>query len=515
MPYLEEATGGIPVREIVLRVKCELSDAFMALDSERIPANDVADWWGPEQPKYAWLQDWTAQADLTLQVVDTASIAPGASFTEPLPNGWNSTGGVSSLYGKSISSVTQNFMVAAGANLGGQSQRIETMSIVFSLKELEEWRKRDKERVERLKEYGVKSVCELSDKMDLAGRLGLKEWLGEALSPVEKQDGDAEPLLYANYHPKPGQAAVAPPKAGTAFQPINPKPPTGTAGITALAACKPGEKAEITKEAEALKTTINSMQSKISLASKAKTSAESTRTKVTKLFESVSAWSRDLQKLEEHYHEVLPPERIADAKEIAQRTKNIENIGDTIKDNVDIASKLADRVGTDISNGISSADKAIALANNDDCINAAIEKSNAELYTSFITKDADNAKKNADIAIENYNNAVSPANELNSLVSKLQTINPPIASVGQNVQFIVNYGGNVTPTWNFVRFKGPNAPLLGAQGMRTHILNISLGPSAAATPGAPAGASPIAPGGAVTASNLNLLLTTLLPARPF
>jgi hypothetical protein len=345
--------------------------------------------------------------------------------------------------------------------------------------------------------------------------LGLKEWLGEALSPVEKQDGDAEPLLYANYHPKPGQAAVAPPKAGTAFQPINPKPPTGTAGITALAACKPGEKAEITKEAEALKTTINSMQSKISLASKAKTSAESTRTKVTKLFESVSAWSRDLQKLEEHYHEVLPPERIADAKEIAQRTKNIENIGDTIKDNVDIASKLADRVGTDISNGISSADKAIALANNDDCINAAIEKSNAELYTSFITKDADNAKKNADIAIENYNNAVSPANELNSLVSKLQTINPPIASVGQNVQFIVNYGGNVTPTWNFVRFKGPNAPLLGAQGMRTHILNISLGPSAAATPGAPAGASPIAPGGAVTASNLNLLLTTLLPARPF
>ena len=41
VPYLEEATGGIPVREIVLRTKCELSDAFMAKDFETI---------GPRKP---------------------------------------------------------------------------------------------------------------------------------------------------------------------------------------------------------------------------------------------------------------------------------------------------------------------------------------------------------------------------------------------------------------------------------------------------------------------------------
>src|SRR5450631_4736639 len=124
LPYLEEATGGIPVREIVLRTKCELSDAFM------LGKVGEKGWWLPDRPNFAWMKDWTAQADLIFQVVDTAAIAPGATFTEPLPNGWNSTGGVNSLYGKSISSVTQNFVVAAGANLGGQSQRIETMTFI-------------------------------------------------------------------------------------------------------------------------------------------------------------------------------------------------------------------------------------------------------------------------------------------------------------------------------------------------------------------------------------------------
>jgi hypothetical protein len=77
------------------------------------------------------LRDWTAQADLSLQVVDTASIAPGATFTEPLPNGFGFAAGPSSFGGKTINAISQNFMVAAGANLGGQSQRIETMTFVF------------------------------------------------------------------------------------------------------------------------------------------------------------------------------------------------------------------------------------------------------------------------------------------------------------------------------------------------------------------------------------------------
>jgi len=57
-----------------------------------------------------------------------------------------------------------------------------------------------------------------------------------------------------------------------------------------------------------------------------------------------------------------------------------------------------------------------------------------------------------------------------------KAIDPPIATIGQSVQFILTYGGNITPTWSFVRFKGPNSPLFTASGTRTHTLNITLGP---------------------------------------
>jgi hypothetical protein len=130
--------------------------------------------------------------------------------------------------------------------------------------------------------------------MDLAGRLGLKEWLAEALSPIEK-DGDAEELLYANFHPKPNQAAAPAPKPGTTFQPITPKVPgIPPAGFLPLH-CNPEETTEIKNNAEAIKTTINSMQaSKVSMAAKAKTSAESMKSKFDKLYKSVSASDMNL-----------------------------------------------------------------------------------------------------------------------------------------------------------------------------------------------------------------------------
>ena len=75
LPELAEATGAIPVYEIVLRTKCELSSAF---------EDDDGNWLPDRYKKFAWLQSWTAQADLTLQVLDQATLAPGATFTQPL-----------------------------------------------------------------------------------------------------------------------------------------------------------------------------------------------------------------------------------------------------------------------------------------------------------------------------------------------------------------------------------------------------------------------------------------------
>jgi hypothetical protein len=71
------------------------------------------------------------------------------------------------------------------------------------------------------------------------------------------------------------------------------------------------------------------------------------------------------------------------------------------------------------------------------------------------------------------------------------------------VQFVLAYGGNFTPTWTFVRFKGFNSPLFTATGTRTHILNITLGPVQQGTSNTPIPA--------VSLNQLYLLLNNILP----
>src|SRR5580704_12018288 len=161
LPALDEATGGIPVYDIVLRTKCELSSAF---------EDDAGNWLPDKYKKFAWLQNWTAQTDLTLQVLDQATLAPGASFNQPLHNAYPTHVGPSSIstsgaLGTTISGVSQSFAVAAGVSLNGQAQRTETLSFAFSVKELREWRG----------DPTTKLLCEDSDGMDLRGRLGLRE----------------------------------------------------------------------------------------------------------------------------------------------------------------------------------------------------------------------------------------------------------------------------------------------------------------------------------------------------
>ena len=80
IPSLNEVTGGIPVSEIVLRIKCELSDAFT--DDRDI-----------NRPNMSWVRNWTAQIDLTLEILDSATFAPGASFMQPLHNGYSTAAG--------------------------------------------------------------------------------------------------------------------------------------------------------------------------------------------------------------------------------------------------------------------------------------------------------------------------------------------------------------------------------------------------------------------------------------
>jgi hypothetical protein len=166
LPSMEEATGGIPVREIVNRIKCELADGFEAKDHT----------WLLKQPKFVWLSNWTAQVDLTLQVLDSSTFAPGGSVTDTFHNAYAVSAGPTSIstsgvLGSSLAAVGQNLVLGGGVNLNGQSQRTETLSFAISLAELERWRTTEK----------LSSQCAISDQMDLRGRLGLKEWIAESL----------------------------------------------------------------------------------------------------------------------------------------------------------------------------------------------------------------------------------------------------------------------------------------------------------------------------------------------
>ena len=60
--------------------------------------------------------------------------------------------------------------------------------------------------------------------------------------------------------------------------------------------------------------------------------------------------------------------------------------------------------------------------------------------------------------------------------------NPPIDGLLHSVEFIVTYGGSVSPTWTLLLWKGPGTlPGLSAQGVRTNSLNIALGPASEQT----------------------------------
>src|ERR1700733_3415012 len=78
-PELGEATGGVPVYDIVLRTKCELSDAL---------SSDGGTPLAYTRPKFYWLQKWVAQVDFSLQVLDQATFSPGASLMQPLHNAY-------------------------------------------------------------------------------------------------------------------------------------------------------------------------------------------------------------------------------------------------------------------------------------------------------------------------------------------------------------------------------------------------------------------------------------------
>lgn len=451
-PDLSEATGGIPVYDIVLRTKCELSAAF---------EDDQGNWIVDAYPKFAWLQDWVAQIDLNLQVLDQATLSPGASVTQPFHNAYPPSVGPSSastsgVLGTTISGVSQSFAIAGGASLNGQAQRTETLSFALSVKELKEWRS----------DPTTSQLCAVSDNMDLRGRLGLKEWLRDALWPIASE----RELLFAGYHPNSSTGSRS-------VQQPTPKPKQTTAPLTIVAAkrgCTTGDLKPLSDKLDSARQTLNSVAGSADAASKQLDAATSTfKSAQSKLKQSTDA----LQQIQGRFGPVLDPavqisERASAANlDWARRfSKAAGKSLNMARDEVEAANKAKDDVTT--------AQDALKAQSQDldRCVLAELDQLVANAVTSVNNAAAaipDAAKKVME-ATTNLKGMQSNIDAVTAFTSR--PINPPVASIGQAVQFTLAYGGSVTPTWTFVRFKGPTSPLFSTSGTRIHTLNITLGP---------------------------------------
>jgi len=487
-PALVEATGGIPVYDIVLRTKCELSNAF----------EDDQGGWIVDTPKFAWLQNWTAQTDLTLQVLDSATLSPGASFMQPLHNAYPTAVGPSSVStagvpGTTIAGVSQSFAIAGGVNLNGQAQRTETLSFALSVKELQEWRH----------DAATSQLCAISDNADLRGRLGLREWFRDAVWPVIS----SRELLYAGYHPKPGGGSTTPQSPTP-----NPKPQQASSNMAEESTvCKDEDLDGFLDDLGNVQDTLNGA---VDIAKEASKSLDNAASSYKTAKSTLSKAITTLVANKRRFDPVLDP---AVKK---QEDEGVNNINIAIKfsnatdANLSKAkSQLQDFESTPDSTVLAKAKAAIKKAkgaielqrkrlaeakkleaeskgltgDKKSAIDAEIKQlstcilQSLDLLIANARVLADQAKKLADAATKNVASANENLKRMQNFVDAVssftsQSIDPPIASIGQSVQFTLAYGGNITPTWTFVRFKGPNNPLVAASGTRIHTLNITLGP---------------------------------------
>jgi hypothetical protein len=216
-PALTHATnnfpfaGSIPIHDIVQRVKCDLTGALYA----KIYKNK-------DPLRFAWMRNWTAKADLTLEVNESGGVTPSFSYTQPLANafifglGPNSINAATGAQTNVVNATSQSFTLGAAGTLSAGATRAETLSFNLSMAELKDWKENRQKLIDKGQEPTGIYSCDPSAPTDLQAGLDLNSWLDEALKPVELGD------LQTGIHPTPtqsGPAAVSSPAPAAAAGP--------------------------------------------------------------------------------------------------------------------------------------------------------------------------------------------------------------------------------------------------------------------------------------------------------
>ncbi len=443
-PPLERATGSsdspIMIKDVVQRVKCEISDAF---DKKT------------EEPQFFWLASWTAKVDLTLTINEQAGVSPSGSYTNFIKSAKNLDA-----QQVPIPLVSQFFTFGAAANLSGQATRTETVSFTLALDELKRWR-RQIDRIENDPSFPKeKRTCHRDGQIGAEGDLGLKEWVDSAFFPVESRD------LEAGIHPQPlsqkaGGGGGSPRTSGGAqvsdkaivrydYQSMEAQLAAWAAELQPRVDAMKKFDTVISDSAKTIKSSSASLDSKLRTL---KQSAEQYRTVVASYIKGKFLRFAEYQDAIRQYLE--------NADQCVSRSTKYQS--EVKNDMLDAANKLT----ADLK-----AEQA-AKPGNDNPSAPLIERykslsdkiPSAAAYEKYLKMCADRLQKDA------VESSLIPT-------AVPDQLDPPIDSVLHSVQFVVAYGASISPNWTLIQWRGPtlNQSLAAANGIRTHNLAIALGP---------------------------------------
>jgi len=472
-PPLSQATGTdqseILVRDVVQRVKCELSDAF---DSK------------VEDPNFRWVAGWTAHVDLSLTINDNAGLSPNGSFTQFRKSAINTDAGPNSLpqsktFPFSFPLASQFFSVSAGANLSGQAVRTETVSFTVALDELKRWRRHEVSLAADPKHAFDPHNCNVAHSIGLTGGLGLKEWVDSALYPVEAGQ------LQAGIHTAPtggkgGGGAKGPPAGpaptvkaaskGDSYRSIYDKVRKYIDDLKRVQKAMNNDTMTIATESQKITTATTDLSKRI------KEADDYGATLSAYLRANFAKVDSEVQKLKSDIKNCSAYKKYTD--EWLTKADAILRIFP--KDRIPQDKAGSDSRSADPDDPADASLEKAFLSFRNDPIG---ETNNISYVRSFLANSP--PAQPGDLYVEGAGECAAKLPQKAEFASSLskqlpERIDPPVDSMLHSLTFVINMGANVSPSWSLIQWKGPSQSgnLLSATAVRTHQLDIALGPRA-------------------------------------
>jgi hypothetical protein len=473
-PPLELATGtensAVYVGDVVQRVKCEISDAFVDKVVDR---------------RFIWLRRWTVTTDLTLQATTSGAVLASASGTDIFHSAVNRAAGPTSFPGTNLGTIMQNFTFGLSGNVSEQALRSDLVSFTVAIDELMEWRRQLDERERALHIPPEKMTCNPGGHRELVGKLGLKEWVDAALDPV------AEKYLTAGDHPSANARGPS-------------KVPSGKSGVRGGGLRRSysvlrEDPSDIAYRQYQRYRSLEIAEDKIEQAERSCETYANDASSLPAKIEAAQEKMRNVIGEENLYGPTLSPIYARGSASLLQVTVAKVKLANSDKEVLAGDCAAIKRVAQ-----ISQDKKSVfndTLTSEHDKLADATKSLSSE--AAAIYEDRINAFHPTDVEVWDHVNEISlqlaaDLTEATQKFSQAEAIHkdipelseelgvlagadlpePPVTAISHEVQFEVDYGAGFNPTWSLAVWKGPglNGNLLSLNGTRMNLLQIAIGP---------------------------------------